>query len=87
MEFPGILLPRILSLCLYFPGFKKLRVLFKMESSALESHPLSLSPMPFRPQNPQDWEPYKEAVVRLYAEMELSAVIEAMEEQHNFRAT
>jgi hypothetical protein len=61
--------------------------LFKMESSALEIRPLSLLPAPFRPQNPQDWEPYKEAVARLYSGMELSAVIKAMEEQYNFRAT
>ncbi|KAF8846703.1 hypothetical protein BDZ45DRAFT_666663 [Acephala macrosclerotiorum] len=61
--------------------------LFKMAPSALEHHPLSLLPTSFRPQNPQDWEPYKEAVTRLYSDMKLSAVIEVMEEKYNFRAT
>ncbi|KAE9365781.1 hypothetical protein N431DRAFT_446031 [Stipitochalara longipes BDJ] len=58
-----------------------------MWSPASDPHPLSPLTAPFRPQNPQDWEPYKEAVIRLYSGMELSAVIEIMERQHNFRAT
>jgi len=58
-----------------------------MESPASEPRPVSQLPAPFRPQNPQDWEPYKEAVTHLYSDMELSAVIEAMERDHNFRAT
>ena len=40
-----------------------------------------------RPQKPQDWEPYKDSIAALYGIMELSAVMEIMEKQHNFKAT
>jgi hypothetical protein len=44
-------------------------------------------PSYFRPQKPQDWEPYKDAIAALYAITQLSADMEIMEKQHNFKAT
>jgi hypothetical protein len=46
--------------------------------------------VPFRPQNAQDWELYKEAITSFYNAMELRGphgVMQAMEHEYNFKAT
>jgi hypothetical protein len=40
-----------------------------------------------RPENPEDWEPYKEVIAQLYTEIKLKDVMREMERSYGFKAT
>ena len=68
----------------------RLRRAFEGRARSNTLAPMSGITIPFRPQNAQDWEHYKEAITGFYNAMELRGphgVMQTMEHKYNFKAT